>query len=176
MPGGIYSVFNRTGYKPPKPKGPPKGVVRPAGSSTSTPATTVPPFDAAREASLASSTARRTQLLSDADVDMQSTAQQYGFKYDPSTGAFGGFDPTNPFSQAALLARTRDQHVAATTNSYNRRNNIYSGAYQEAQKDNQYQYDRGYDTLRRGFDDYVKRYLRRRRDIQTVAPEELATL
>ena len=139
-------------------------------------------LDAGLEARRASNEARRSTLLGDADVDLQQTAQETGFKYDPSTGAFGGFDAANPFSQAALLNQTRNETVSRTKqsyaggNSYASGSQLYSGAYQGAQASVQSDYDKGYDTLKRGFDDYVKRYLRRKRDIQSVDPSELATL
>lgn len=156
--------------------GPAKGTRRHPLASTSPTEAGPPPFDAGLEASNAANIARRATLSSDADVDLQQTSQEYGFKYDPSTGAFGGFDPTNPFSQAALLLKTRTEATAGTTNSYASRGQQYSGAVGRAQTEVQSQYDKGYDTLRRGFDDYVKNYLRRKRDINEVSPEELATL
>lgn len=150
---------------------PPRSATNPSAASSS-----APPFNAALEARRASLEARRNTLLSDADVDLQQTSQEYGFNYNPATGAFGGFDPTNPFSQAALLAKTRDENVSRTSNSYASRGQRHSTAYDAAQKEVGRRYDQGYDTLRRGFDDYVKRYLRRKRDISTVNPEELASL
>lgn len=135
-----------------------------------------PPFDAELEARRSAATQRRTNLLSDQDVDLQQTSQEYGFSYNPASGAFGGFDPTNPFSQAALLMKARNERNQGENTSYAARGQLYSGSYEAAKKETGHAYDKGYDTLRRGFDDYVKNYLRRKRDIQSVPIEELANL
>lgn len=135
-----------------------------------------PPFDADLAARTSAANQRRTTLLSDQDVDMQQTSQEYGFSYNPATGAFGGFDPTNPFSQAALLMKARKERDQGENTSYASSGQLYSGAYNTAKKETQSGYDKGYDTLRRGFDDYVKNYLRRKRDIQSQPIEELASL
>jgi len=119
---------------------------------------------------------RRTNLLSDQDVDLQQQSQETGFSYNPATGQFGGFDPTNPFSQAALLMEAKKNRDRGENTSFAASGQLYSGAYKAAKGETQHQYDRGYDTLRRGFEDYVKNYLRRKRDIQTVPIEELASL
>lgn len=150
------------------------GRIAAGGQSASAP--TAPPFDPALAARQAANQARRTTLLSDLDVDAQQTAQETGFQFNPATGQFGGFDPTNPFSQAALLAQTRERSSRATQQSYAQAGQLNSGAALSGQASVQSDYDRGYDTLKRGFDDYVKRYLRRKRDIQTVDPNELVSL
>jgi hypothetical protein len=72
--------------------------------------------------------------------------------------------------------KARKERDQGENTSYASRGQLYSGAYQTAQKETGVAYDKGYDTLRRGFDDYVKNYLRRKRDIQTVPIEELASL
>lgn len=144
------------------------------GGGSGTPA--APPFDAELEARRTAANQRRTTLLSDADVDLQQTSQEYGFGYNPATGQAGGFDPTNPFSQAALLMKARKERDQGENTSFAASGQLYSGAYGAAKKETGVQYDRGYDTLRRGFQDYIKNYLRRKRDIQTVPIEELANL
>lgn len=133
-----------------------------------------PPFDPALEAQKAYTDTRRTTLLSDLNVDVTKTASDYGFQFNPATGAFGGFDPSNPFSQAALLLKSRKEAVSRDMNSFGRR--VNSGAYQAQRAETQFQGDRAYNALRSSFDSYVTDYLRRKRDIQTVSPEELATL
>lgn len=135
-----------------------------------------PPVDPALEAARTAANQRRTNLLSDANVDLQEASQNYGFSYNPATGAFGGFDPTNPFSQAALLMKARKQRDQGENTSYASSGQLYSGAYNNAKAETGNAYDKGYDTLKRGFNDYVKNYLRRKRDIQTVPIEELANL
>jgi hypothetical protein len=72
--------------------------------------------------------------------------------------------------------KARKERDQGENTSYASRGQLYSGSYQTAQKETGVAYDKGYDTLRRGFDDYVKNYLRRKRDIQTVPIEELASL
>lgn len=160
----------RARMKPPKRQ----PAQRPAAASP-TP-TGVPPFDAGLEARRTSGMARRSTLLSDLDVDVQQRAQETGFQYNPATGAFGGFDPTNPFSQAALLMQARQQNRNRSQQDYAQAGQLNAGAYEGAKAYNEFQSDKAYDTLKRGFDDYVKQYLRRKRDIQTVNPEELASL
>src|SRR5580765_1279902 len=103
-----------------------------------------PPFDAGLEARRAAGEKRRATILGDLNTDVTEQAQKYGFKYDPVTGKFGGFDPTNPFSMAALLKKTRDESTKASEMTFSRnvRGNqinfgnagqIYSGAFQNAQ-------------------------------------------
>lgn len=135
-----------------------------------------PPVDPGLLAAQSAANQRRTSLLSDAEVDLKETSQNYGFQYNPATGKFGGFDPSNPFSQAALLMKARKERDQGENTSYASSGQLYSGAYQTAKKETGYQYDKGYNTLRTGFEDYVKQYLRRKRDIQSVPIEELASL
>ena len=135
-----------------------------------------PPVDPQLLANTTAANQRRTTLSSDADVDLQQTSASYGFGYDPATGKFGGFDPTNPFSQAALLMKARKERDQGENTSFASSGQLYSGSYQTAKKETGFQYDKGYDALRRGYQDYVKNYIRRKRDIQTQPIEELATL
>lgn len=135
-----------------------------------------PPFDAELEARRSAANQRRTTLLADSNVDIKQASQEYGFGFNMATGAIGGFDPTNPFSQAALLMKARKERDKGENTSYASQGQFGSSAYAAAKKETGYQYDKGYDTLRRGFQDYVKNYLRRQRDIRTVGIEELANL
>lgn len=142
------------------------------GTPEYTPA--APPVDPDLERRTSAANQRRTNLLSDQDVDLQQTSSNYGFQYNPATGSFGGFDPTNPFSQAALLMKSRRERDKGENTSFASGGQLYSSAYDTAKRETQHGYDKGYDTLRRGFDDYVKNYLRRKRDISSQSIEELA--
>lgn len=135
-----------------------------------------PPVDPALLAQTSANNQRRTNLLSDANVDLTETSNQMGFQYNPATGAVGGFDPTNPFSQAALLMQARKNRDQGENTGFASSGQLYSGAYNTAKTETGYQYDKGYNALRTSFLDYVKMYQRRKRDIQTQPIEELANL
>lgn len=129
-----------------------------------------PPFNANQAASEAYGNQVRGNQQSDDDLDLTQYAQQAGIQYNPATGQFGGFDPTNPFSQAALLMKSRQERDQGENTSYAARGQLYSGAYQSAKTETGFQYDKGYDTIRRGLTDYVKNYGRRKRDRNLVPP------
>lgn len=165
-PGGLSPITN---YGPPPAGAPGTPQYQPAAPAA-------PPYDAELEARRTAGSKRRVDINSDLDVDLGQTASESGFQYNWATGAVGGFDPTNPFSQAALLMKARKERDQGENTSFAGSGQLYSGAYQTAKKETGSQYDRGYDTLRRGFQDYVKNYLRRKRDVNTVPVEELANL
>lgn len=135
-----------------------------------------PPYDPALEAQKTANTARRTTLGARADRDLYTTSQDYGFGYNPVTGAVGGFDPTNPFSQAALLMKARKERDQGENTSFASQGQLNSGAYGLAKKETGSAYNKGYDALRRGFLKYLTGYMDRKADIQTVPIEELANL
>lgn len=172
-------------HKPHKPPKPVKPAPKPAPVGP-------PPFNANQAALDAYNSQTRTNQQSDDDLDIGTYAQRQGFEYNPATGQFGGFDPTNPFSQAALLLKSKNDATAASelsyqrgltgnTNSYASSGQLYSGALQNAQGEQnrlvtqrrsniQFGYDRGYDTLRSGLLDYVTNYGRRKRNRNLVPP------
>lgn len=89
-------------------------------------------------------------------------AQDYGVSgggditsYDPAhPPAFSiadNVDVTNPFSMAALLKRAHTQNVAGNTNSFAASGQLYSGALQNAQNNEGFQYQGGKDSLLKDF-------------------------
>ena len=75
----------------------------------------------------------------------QQALLQYGYTQDASGNL--AFDPSNPFSQAAMLKRSYDQGQAGNTNSYAARGQLYSGALQNAQNETGFQYQKSNNTL-----------------------------
>lgn len=164
--GNIHKPPHRPAHKLHKPTtNKPKGTVKPQKKPVAP-----PPFNANQAAQEAYGNQVRSNQQSDDDLDLTEYAQQSGIQYNPATGQFGGFDPTNPFSQAALLMKSRHERDQGQNTSYAASGQLYSGAYQSAKQETGFQYDRGYDTLRRGLDDYVKNYGRRKRDRNLVPP------
>lgn len=64
--------------------------------------------------------------------------QQGLLQYGYTEGAPGqiAFDPTNPYSQAAMLKRNYDQSRTGTTTNYAARGQLYAGSLQNAQDEN----------------------------------------
>lgn len=151
-----------------------------------------PPFDANYAASQAYGNQVRGNQQSDDNIDLTEYAQNAGIQYNPATGKFGGFDPTNPFSQAALLLKSRNEAsaaselsyqrgVAGNKNSYAATGQLYAGSLNNAQgeqnrlvgdrrKSIQFGYDKGYNAIRQGLIDYTKNYGRRKRDRSLIPP------
>lgn len=69
----------------------------------------------------------------------------YSFVADPNNPY--GFDPTNPFSKAALLKQSFDRANAGNTNSYAARGQLYSGALRRMQDKSLNDYQAGNNTL-----------------------------
>lgn len=71
--------------------------------------------------------------------------QDASFTIDPN------IDVSNPFSRAGLLKRAFQNNVRGTTNNYASQGQLYSGALQNAQNANTFNYQQGNDALIKGF-------------------------
>lgn len=107
-----------------------------------------------------------TQGLSNLGGYLNQGAQGLGSDYGVSGGGdVTNFDPahppafsiadnvdvTNPFSRAALLKRAHNQNQAGNTNSMAAAGQLYSGALQNAQNNEGFQYQGGKDSLLKDF-------------------------
>lgn len=86
------------------------------------------------------------------DYGVLSGSQQFG--YDANGNLITSGAGYNPFNQAAQLQRSYDNAKRGTTNSYAASGQLYSGALQNAQGENTYQYNKSSDALQRGASDY----------------------
>lgn len=80
---------------------------------------------------------------------------------DPSQVSYSiddNVDVTNPFSRAALLKRSYQQHQAGNTNSMAARGQLYSGALQNAQNETTRQNLQGQDALTKQAGDTIGGY------------------
>lgn len=75
-------------------------------------------------------------------------AQLYG------VNAEGGFDPTNPYSQAAIMKKHYDDSQRGTTNSYAAQGQLYAGSLNNARATNDYNYGVSGDQLKRAASDF----------------------
>lgn len=155
-----------------------------------------PPVDTEFEQRKARAQRDYSTYIGDSDTNLRRTASDYGFSYDPSTGARGGVDTSNPYSRAALLQksynqgkersqRTFDVGTRGNLNSMAARGQLYSGALRRRQAEQQRQfgertrslvdaYNQGDDQLRRTFDAFVEQWLRGRRNAATTLQDVLA--
>lgn len=89
------------------------------------------PPDATYDQTLAGLSRQRDVTLAGLATQKQQGLLNYGYTQDQSGGL--AFDPTNPYSQAAILKRNYDQSRASSGISLAARGQLYSGAYQNAQ-------------------------------------------
>jgi hypothetical protein len=166
MARGPQNALNRgRGWRPPT--GPPKGVPAPQvyGNSQTAPGVQAPPPDVGGRpldpAEIAAGvSANRNVALSNAN-----TTYQQG--YLDQTYGYGDTGAANPYSRAALLQESYQRSQLGTTNNYAARGQLYSGAYDRMQGENQHQYSIAEDANRRQYDQasYQNRY----GNAQTVA-------
>lgn len=123
----VPAVRNRTSVSVPPVAAPPAYSPPPAAAPPQTP---LPP-DAGYEQTVAALGQRRDSTIAGLGQQRQQGLLGYGYTEDP-TGALG-FDPANPFSQAAVLKRNYDQSRAGNTTSYAGRGQLYAGSLQTAQ-------------------------------------------
>lgn len=95
--------------------------------------TPLPP-DAGYEATMGGLASQRDSTIAGLGQQRQQGLLQYGY----TEGAPGqiAFDPTNPYSQAAMLKRNYDEARTGTTTNYAARGQLYAGSLQNAQDDN----------------------------------------
>lgn len=108
-----------------------------------------------------------THAEAEKDYQYGRGSQLYGIN------AQGGFDPTNPYSQAAVMKRNYDNSVRGTTNSYAANGQLYAGSLKNAQQQNDFQYGSGSDQLKRSAADY---YHSQDLNVQNVADQGISQL
>lgn len=126
----------------------PTTTTRPAAAAPATPPRAALPPDASYEAQLAALAQRRDSTVTSLGQQRQQGLLDYG--YTESAPGQIAFDPTNPYSQAAILKRNYDQSRAGNTNSYAAAGQLYSGALQNAQDETNFQQGKASDTLQKG--------------------------
>lgn len=99
------------------------------------------PFDPIYEQTVSNNNQTRDNTLGSIEYQRGRDLTDAGYVQ----GADGGFtlDPSNPFSKAALLQRHYDQSQAASKNGLAAQGQLYSGALQNAQNENRFQFDQG---------------------------------
>ncbi|WP_259314925.1 hypothetical protein [Capillimicrobium parvum] len=128
-------------YNPPQQQAP---AVLPANSTQpGAPPGEVVPFDAALTAQLNGADLNYGNTLAALAAQEPIIQRSFGYQDD------GSIDPNNPFSRAQLLQRAYQQTQRGTGNRYAARGQLYSGALQRAQSDNQFNYQ-AQDAMLRG--------------------------
>lgn len=122
----VPAVRNTAGPTPYAVPAAPAPVIAPVA-----PATTPLPPDASYEQTLAALAKQRDSTITSLGQQRQQGLLGYGYTEAP--GGALGFDPTNPFSQAAVLKRNYDQARTGNTTSYAARGQLYAGSLQTAQ-------------------------------------------
>lgn len=120
---------------------PPKYVPRPTPPRKPTPL----PFNARADNAIADAGRNYAFGTANIDAQRQRTEQSYGFT-----------DPTNPFSQAALLQRSYQQQQTGTLNSMARQGQLYSGAMSNARYNDSFNFGRSYDELSRNYENALQ--------------------
>lgn len=144
----LVSKFSKGTAVVRRPAAPVKAPARaPVAPPAAAPAAALPP-DASYEATIAGLASRRDSTVAGLGQQRQQGLLDYGY----TEGAPGqiAFDPTNPYSQAAILKRNYDQARAGNTNSYAARGQLYSGALQNAQDESQFRQGQASDSLQKG--------------------------
>lgn len=95
------------------------------------PAPAVLPPDPVYEQSVAGLGKQRDLNYAGLEQQRQAGLLQYGYTADATGGI--QFDPTNPYSQAAILKRNYDQARTGNTNSYAAQGQLWAGSLQNAQ-------------------------------------------
>jgi hypothetical protein len=132
----------------------PAGLLGPQSVSTPVGPSVLPP-DPTYLATVAGNQSSHDITAADLARDRKNAFLSYGYTQDAAGNL--AFDPTNPFSQAALLKRSYDQAQRGNTNSYAARGQLYSGALQNAQDESGFQYQAGSDKLTKALTDFLAR-------------------
>jgi hypothetical protein len=146
----LVSKFSKgTAVRKPTMTAPPKPAVAPRpATAPATPGPSALPPDAAYEQTLGNLAQRRDSTIAGLGQQRQQGLLSYG--YTESAPGQLAFDPTNPYSQAAMLKRNYDQARTGNTNSYAARGQLYSGALQNAQDESQFREGQASDALQKG--------------------------
>lgn len=149
----VKSSFDSVGSKKPVAVKAPMAPVRPAAVAprpSTAPAPAKPavlPPDASYDQSIAALTRQRDTSLAGLATQRQQGFLNYGYTQD--AGGNLAFDPTNPYSQAAILKRNYEQSRAGTGINLAAQGQLYSGAYQNAQDYSNQQELQGSDALQK---------------------------
>jgi hypothetical protein len=143
------------GARPPAVTGPPVAAPAPAPAVAGAPApvafASVPssqlPVDPAYDAQVAALARQRDDTLLSLAGQRTQNLQEYGFTQAP-TGAIA-FDPSNPFSRAALLRKNYQESKQGTQTGYAARGQLYAGALQTAQAANDTGFNQNENSLER---------------------------
>ena len=122
-----------------------------AGGTPPAPGGTPSPYDSSYDATVNAINTGLGNTLADLTYDETRLKQDYGFD-----------DPSNPYNRAAMLRRAFEQQQRGTQNSYAARGQLYSGAIVNAQNENQFGYNRDFDSLSRAYKDALNAIERRR--------------
>jgi hypothetical protein len=136
----------------------PQSVAAPTAPSLSNPSPTAPsvlPPDANYDATVAGANKQHDITAADIKRAHDQALLQYGYIQTSGDPTHIQFDPSNPFSQAAMLKRNYDQAQTGNTNSYAARGQLYSGALQNAQNESGFQYQKGSDTISKALIDFL---------------------
>lgn len=138
----------------------PSAPVARAPTAAAAPPVAPPPPDASYEATLAGLASRRDSTIASLGQQRQQGLLSYGYTEDPA-GAIA-FDPTNPYSQAAILKRNYDQSRAGNTIGFAARGQQYSGALQNAQDYSNSQQNQASDALQKQLGAFLARNTQQR--------------
>lgn len=138
------------------------------GSASPGPATL--PLDPSYDATLAALTHSRDDSLAGLAQQQTSTLSNYGYgaTFDDQGNVTGlTFDPSNPYSQAALLRKNYQQAKTGTANSMAARGQLYAGASQQAQDIQDNSYLQREDALQKALTSALVGLAQRRRQVGT---------
>jgi hypothetical protein len=157
-------------------KGRPK---RPAGSASAgqqwvmpqgTPGPTALPVDPTYDSTIAGLGRRRDDTLSGLDQERIGGLSNYGYtaQFDANGNATGiAFDPSNPFSQAALLKKRYSQAQNRDTNSYAASGQLYAGSLNNARAATTSANDQATDSQRKAVLAFLARNQQQRQGAST---------
>lgn len=125
----VVSSKKLVAVKAPAPSKPP--APRPTSTAPVAPRPFALPPDGLYEQQVAGLGRQRDTTLAGLATQRQSGLLDYGYTQDAAGGL--AFDPTNPYSQAAVMKRHYNQSRASSGINLAARGQFYSGAYQNAQ-------------------------------------------
>jgi hypothetical protein len=132
---------------PPLPAAPAPAAPAPAPVTFANLAPAQLPVDPTYDAAEAALRRQRDDTLLSLGAQRTQNLQEYGFNEGP--GGAVAFDPTNPFSRAALLRKNYQESKAGTQTGYAARGQLYAGALQTAQAANDTGFNQNENALER---------------------------
>jgi hypothetical protein len=105
------------------------------------------PVDPSYEGQVAALARNRDDTLLSLAAQRAQNLQEYGFTEAPTGGV--AFDPSNPFSRAALLRKNYQESKQGTQTGYAARGQLYAGALQTAQAANDTGFNQNENSLER---------------------------